>query len=271
MKSKNNKNTIAKNALNDNQLAAVVYADLFDYPLTIGEAKLWEIRKIRQEVSARKLIQAREIAWQLKVIPTIVGVFATGSVAANNAKKGADIDLMIITFPTTLWMTRLVVFIWLKLLGKLKNPYCPNIFLDLNHLEIQEKNLFTAHEILQAKCLYDRGEVERLWLQKNIWVKDYLPKAFEWRIKNCKSARNLKLEIKNRWLWPLELIAFGLQYWYMKSRITNERVGWGHAFFHPKRRGEKILRLLEKRLAKIKARRYKLDCVTNRKKGDNSG
>jgi hypothetical protein len=151
-----------------------------------------------------------------------------------------------------LWATRLIVFGALKLFGKLKNPYCPNIFLDLNHLEILDKNLFTAHEVLQAKCLFDRGGVEKLWWQKNEWVKGYLPNVWKLKIKNCKLIRNLKLEIRNWWLLPFELTAYLLQYLYMKSRITNEQVGWGFAFFHPHARGGKILKKFEKNFLKAK-------------------
>jgi hypothetical protein len=33
--------------------------------------------------------------------------------------------------------------------------------------------------------------------------------------------------------YPLELVSFCLQYFYMRSKITNEKVGFKKAFFHP--------------------------------------
>lgn len=226
-------------------MAAVVYAQLFGYPLTVKESQLWAIRKIREQSSLKKERVALEIVSQLKRVPTVQAVFLTGSTAAKNAKEDADIDLMIITWPNTLWITRLLVFGWLK------KQACPNIFLDLNHLGVTDRNLFTAHEILQAKCLYDRGGVEKRWLEANGWTREYLPQAYCSKMNNGQSAMGNQLLIGLlHILVPFELVAFFLQYLYMKPKMTNERVGWGYAFFHPIRLSEKVLKKLETRLLK---------------------
>lgn len=211
------------------ELAAVVYADIFGYPLTVKEAKLWAIRKEREKYSVAKFDQATQITSLLKFIPTIEAIFLTGSVAAKNAKKDADIDLMIITSPNTAWLTRSLVFTLLKILRKFKNPVCPNIFLDRNHLEVRNKNLFTAHEILQAKCLYEKNQTSFKLLNANEWVKDYLP-------------------------LPFELLAFVIQYFYQKPKQTNEKLGWGYAFFHPNDLSEDVVKKFDQRLVKYKGR-----------------
>ena len=261
---------------NINQLAAVIYADLFGYPLTVSEAKLWAIRKVGEKYSLEKFNKATEIVNLLKLIPTIEAVFLTGSVAVKNAKKNADVDLMIITSSNTAWLTRGVVFLFLKIIKKFKNPICPNIFLDLNHLEIKEKNLYTAHEVLQAKCLYDKNNIEKLWVQKNRWTKDYLPNAYKHNINkpNHPISNNsintnqprfdrgqpmTKLDI-GYWILKLWILVIGFiefcvfipQYLYMRNRITNEQVGWGYMFFHPNDVAGKILGKFEQRLLKYK-------------------
>lgn len=237
---------------NINRLAAVIYADLFGYPLTVSESRLWAIRKTREEYSLEKFNQAEEIVWILKKIPTVEAIFLTGSAAANNAKRGADADLMIITSPNSVWLTRAFVFIILKFLKKLKNPLCPNIFLDLNHLEIKDKNLFTAHEVLQAKCLYDRHGVAKKWLEINSWTREYLPKAYKLNYELCiKNYAKTKLHnsyyILLNSLISFELVAFIFQYLYMRKKITHESVGWGYIFFHPNDLSEKILKKFEKK------------------------
>ena len=230
-------------------LAAVVYADLFGYPLTVSEAKLWAIRKTQEKYSAQKEKLALEGVAFLQKIPTVEAVFLTGSTAVKNATKNADIDLMIITKPNTLWLTRLIVF------KKLKSFACPNIFLDTNHLEIMEKNLYTAHEVLQAKCLYDRENINYLWLKNNSWTKEFLPNVYKLKIKNLKFIENFKFQISNYWLMPIELITFTMQWLYMKNKITNERMGWGYAFFHPRNLSEKIVADFEKKLKQVSFRR----------------
>ena len=51
-----------------NQLAAVVYADIFNYPLTVKEAKLWAIRKVREKYSQEKFDRAVKIVSYLKLL-----------------------------------------------------------------------------------------------------------------------------------------------------------------------------------------------------------
>ncbi len=47
---------------------------------------------------------------------------------------------------------------------------------------------------------------------------------------------------------PLELLAFVLQYLYMRNKITNEKISLHSAFFHPNELSEKVLVAFEKRL-----------------------
>lgn len=176
-------------------MAAVVYGEIFDWPLTASEARFWAIntgrlgksveyrpnlsrRAAREKIARAKTVEAKTVAGQLAKIPTIEGIFLTGSVVVGNATPAADIDLMIVTSPGTMWLTRLAVALFLKWKG-LYRHICPNIFLDTDHLEVKEKNLYTAHEVLQAKCLFDRNSVAKKWLRKNLWTKKYLPKAYE--------------------------------------------------------------------------------------------
>lgn len=49
-------------------------------------------------------------------------------------------------------------------------------------------------------------------------------------------------------LAKLESLAFKFQYWYMKSKITRERVGKHFAFFHPRPTGKIVLQEYEQRL-----------------------
>ena len=193
--------------LNYNQFLAVVYGDIFDWPLKKGELNRWLVaskeklvsrcdeksgyyflpgreklinqRLVKEKISAKKKVIAEVTASLLFKIPTVEAIFLTGSVAVGSAKKGGDIDLMVVASPGTLWLTRMAVVTLLKVLGNYGNGtdrICPNIFLDTDHLEIKERSLYTAHEILQTKCLVDRGGVEKKWLTKNRWLKPCLIK-----------------------------------------------------------------------------------------------
>lgn len=268
--------------LNYNQFLAVVYGDVFDWPLSQSELRDWRIsgeggadkyvehgggyyflpgrgklvrqRLVKEKISTEKRIIGEVVANLFVKIPTVEAIFLTGSVAVGSAIESSDIDLMIVTQPNCLWITRAIVVVLLKALQNYGNGHdriCPNIFLDINHLEIKEKNLYTAHEVLQAKCLFDRGEVEKKWLNKNKWTKKFLPNAYKFRIKNLKIENSLRIvNWKLKILGILELLAFVCQYLYQLPKQTSERLGWGYAFFHPENLSEKVMVSFRQRLLK---------------------
>ncbi len=281
--------------LKRNQIKTLAYSDLFNYPLSGKELKLWEIsvgqkesgeskiktghrdgfyflpgraglvnlRREREKYTAEKRVKGQDVARVLQRIPFVRAIFLTGSVAAGSAEENADIDLMIVVQPGALWLTRLSVVTYLKIkgiysgrTGHNRNKICPNIFLDLNHLPIAERNLFTAHEVLQAQCLFDRGGIEKLWFKKNPWTREFLPNIFQLKVKGLKQIAKTRNAGRGDFLWylilPLELLAFSLQLVYMKPKMTNENVGLGFAFFHPRNISAIILQQWQKRLELLK-------------------
>ena len=244
-------------------LSTLTYFDKYNYPLTKAELEYWssivvhpsrkyyflpgranlvKLRQQRAKFSQQKWQIAREVGEKLKRFSTIAAVFVTGSLAMNNCPKDDDIDLMIVTYPNTLWITRFFVNLYLYQIRRYPNQtqapdkICPNLWLDLNHLAIPHNHsLYTAHEILQAKVLWDRAGVHNQFLKQNSWVKKHLPVAYKYLTPD--PSPNLREGGSNRvgyWLWPLNLFFFVIQYLYMKSKMTTEKVGLGYAFFHPR-------------------------------------
>ncbi|MFH1561626.1 MAG: hypothetical protein ABID04_03555 [Patescibacteria group bacterium] len=191
-------------------LKTLIYADLFDYPLTAeelyrrligkrllnnpfkdkfyflpGRQKLLKLRRERELVTSRKMTRAKQLAGLLRLIPTVKLVGVTGSVAANNAKSEDDIDFLIIAQSGCLWTTRFLVTLLLwpvkrkskKTSVKDKNKICLNLFLDTDHLGIfaKQKDLFLAHEVLNLKLVWDRNDTYQKFLKANYWVKEFLP------------------------------------------------------------------------------------------------
>ncbi len=197
-------------------LKTLHYADIFDYPLTAeeirkyavepledadptslselrgaggyyclpGREEIVELRRRRERWSEPKLGKAQRIAGFLKFIPWIKLVGVTGALAMGNSDEEDDIDLMIITSSGRLWLTRGLVVTFLLLTGqyrranKIKNRICPNLMLSEKALEFPDRDLFTAHEIVQMKPIFERDNAYQKFLQANNWVKDFLP---NWR------------------------------------------------------------------------------------------
>ena len=143
------------------------------------------LRQKREKWSQEKIRIAQKVSQWLKIIPTIKMVAVTGALAMENAAKEDDIDLLIITAKKRLWLTRLLTVFLVELVArrryphdkKVKDKICLNMFLDEEHLAVplKERDLFTAHEVCQLKPLWGRDKTYQKFIQKNPWVKDFLP------------------------------------------------------------------------------------------------
>lgn len=211
-------------------------------------------RDKRQKISPKKLIKAKEIVRFLSFFPTISLILVTGSLAISNAKARDDIDLMVVTQSNTLWLTRLLVIPLLSLFFPRRHPQtktflpdavCLNLWLDESSLAIpmNKRNLYTAHEVLQALPLFDRGGVYHRFVEANSWTKKYLANAFQvakevgGEVMQNRAQKNFVPRILNR-------LAFKLQYLYMKRRITGETISLHSAYFHPRDLSQKLNRHL---------------------------
>jgi len=204
-------------------LSTLAYADIFDYPLKKEE--IWRfllsdiryqildvskglkelpevsqknnfyflkerehlvlLRKKRERWSRKKLKIAKQVARCLKLIPTIKMVAVTGALAMENSNENDDIDLLIITSKSRLWLTRFLTVILLELVANRRHPadkevkdkICLNMFLDEGHLEVpkKEQDLFSSHEVCQLKVLWDKNGIYQKFLKANLWSKKFLP------------------------------------------------------------------------------------------------
>ena len=204
------------------------------------EIRNWQLRRQRSKFSQTKWNIAKKVGESLRNFPSIAAVYVTGALAMNNCPENDDIDIMIITSPNTLWITRFFVNLFLNSLRRhpgdkiAPNKICPNLWLDSNHLQITPHDIYRAHEILQAKTLWDRSHVYSHFLRSNSWTKKYLPVAYKYLTLGPSPKIGEGSRSRERyWLWPVNFIFFVMQYLYMFPKMTSERVGLGFAFFHP--------------------------------------
>lgn len=256
--------------LRSSVLATICYADVFDFPLTKEEIEKWLIKKSkltkihgvntngeffflkgrkkivalrrnRQRWTGEKMRIAKRAADILKIIPTIKLIGITGALAMENAHKDDDIDFYVVAASGTLWTTRLLATVILDLFGLrrrpgqliVRNKLCLNMFVDERNLAVgkSERDLFTAHEVLQMKPLWDRGDAYGRFLLANKWVSKFLPNAY-----HATPATSSK-KIFGIWhvvLSILEPVARYVQLWYMQKRRSSEVVSPTLIRFHPK-------------------------------------
>lgn len=116
--------------------------------------------------------KAFRIGRKIYRFPYVEGVAISGSLSKNVLHDDGDFDFFIITKPRRLWVARTLLILYKKIfLFNSRKYFCVNYFIDTEHLEIEEKNYFTATEL--ATLLPVAGEVLEEMFNANKWVHDY--------------------------------------------------------------------------------------------------
>ncbi len=119
---------------------------------------------------------ARTIAKFLSGFPFVKSVCVSGSLSKDFADKKSDIDFFIITEADRLWTARSFMHLFKKLsyLAGKQHWFCMNYYVDEEGMEIVEKNIFTAMEIVTLKPMQGKKYFKR-FIDANSWTKNYFP------------------------------------------------------------------------------------------------
>ena len=121
------------------------------------------------------LKKAYKISKFISHFPFIRGIFLSGSISKGYADKDSDIDYFILTSPGRLWFARTILIVVKKVvLFNSKKYFCLNYFIDTEHLEIPDKNVFTATELNYLIPTYNK-EIYSQLMNSNSWIKSYQP------------------------------------------------------------------------------------------------
>lgn len=196
-------------------LKTLVYADLFDYPLSTdeivryltvpadagtvhrfldngtfdgaihhadgyftlpGRAALGPLRERREAIADEKWSAAERYARWIARLPFVRMIAVTGTLAVRNVEFSDDIDLFIVTATGRLWLCRALTILVVRAAAVAGDEVCPNYFVSERELSFDERNFFAARELAQMVPLYGAETYERMW-DLNDWVTDYLPQA----------------------------------------------------------------------------------------------
>lgn len=122
------------------------------------------------------LVIADKISRFLYQFPYVRGIGISGSLSKHYADEDADIDYFVITRSNRLWIARTLMHLfkkWSFLRGR-QHWYCMNYFIDEEALEIEEKNIFTATELITLLPACGNGGLVRFF-DANDWVTSFLP------------------------------------------------------------------------------------------------
>jgi hypothetical protein len=146
-----------------------------NYFLLNGVADKVARRKSGEKQSLKAIKIAQKYSGIISAFPFIRAVFISGSLSKGYMDAESDIDYFIVTAPRRLWLARtlLVVFKKIFLLNSRKN-FCLNYFVASNNLEIPDRNIFTATELISVIPTYNYSEYLN-FISNNQWCHEFLP------------------------------------------------------------------------------------------------
>ncbi len=187
-----------ENSLRQSILKTVLYADIFEYPLTSSQIwryliasrkfkkqdfdkalkdmgktvssrsglyflgsrkKLIEKRVIRKKESGKKFSSLYKAAALLSFIPTVSLIGVSGGLSMENADKKDDIDIFVITRSNRLWTTRIFIILILKIIGKHRSRTGKKVTDKIClNMLVDEKNL----SFVKRKDLYTAHEIAQM-------------------------------------------------------------------------------------------------------------
>lgn len=161
--------------LQEMQAEGAIIAD-GERSMLAGRAALSTTWRRRQRCSALKKQSAYRYTALIRCLPFIRMVAITGTLAAESAEASDDIDLFLITEPGRVWLARALTVVVVRLAALSGVTLCPNYLIAADALELSERNLYTARELVQMQPLFGAA-----WHHQfracNRWALDYLPNA----------------------------------------------------------------------------------------------
>jgi hypothetical protein len=195
----------------------LLYYHIFDYPLTAAEilrfsSRPWnepaDVEKSARDLVARALVGAdrgfyfvgehshvderaadeararaalpRAVSWSRFIgrFPYVRGVAISGTLSKGVMKEGDDLDYLVFTEPDRVWLCRLLLMGFKKVvLLNSHHLFCINYLLAADRLEIPDHDVFTATEIAWLLPTVNPSIYGR-FLEANAWIEDYFP---NWR------------------------------------------------------------------------------------------
>jgi D-beta-D-heptose 7-phosphate kinase/D-beta-D-heptose 1-phosphate adenosyltransferase len=254
-----NKWTVGKKAINKFDAKNVQVSLDSNYLYIKGRECITKKREENEATSRNKKKLSKKYGLYLSSMPTVKLVAITGALAMNNAKEESDMDLMIVTKKGTLWSTRFAVWIFFKLIhAPLRKPLskeekdklCLNVWIDETDLiwPKNKRNIYTAHEIAQVVPLLNKGGTYEKFMKKNSWAGEYWPNALKQH-----TTYNIQQHKRNNFLSTIyyllftifEPMAYKLQRFYMKPKVTIETITKTRALFHPNDMTDYVLKRLQ--------------------------
>jgi hypothetical protein len=148
-----------------------------DFYCLRGREKIFATRLVRARASRPVWRRAHWYGRILSRLPFVRMVAVTGALAMDNIGDRPDIDFLVVTEAGRVWVCRRLIVGLVRLARLAGDDLCPNYIIADTKLDIDQRDLFTAHELAQMVPL-SGARLYRSMLERNKWAREYLPVAF---------------------------------------------------------------------------------------------
>lgn len=174
----------------------------------------------------KKMKIANRFSKIISFFPFVRAVFLSGSISKGFMDEKADIDYFIITKKHRLWLARFLLVLFKKIF--LLNSYkffCINYFISEDNLEIEEKNIYTATELVTLIPTYG-SNVYNDFYTANAWVKNYCPNYPKRDIINVSQS---KMKLTQKFIEPFLNNKFGerLDNYFLRMFLSFDKKRYG--------------------------------------------
>lgn len=143
--------------------------------LSHHSTEIVEQRKKKEILASKFLEKSKKYSSIISKFPFVRAVCISGSLSKGVMEKDGDVDYFIITEKGRLWICRSLLIVFKKVfLLNSRKYFCTNYFVDINNLEIPDKNLFTATEINSLKPVHQSEHFDE-FIKQNNWTKNFQP------------------------------------------------------------------------------------------------
>ncbi len=135
-------------------------------------------RRLASEARAEaRMPKALQMSRRIARFPFVRAVFISGSMSKGCLAEDGDIDFFVVTTPGRLWVARTLLVLYKKFfLLNSRRDFCVNYFLDTEHLTVEDRNRFTATEVVTLLPMYGNGTTEAFF-ERNAWAFHMYPRA----------------------------------------------------------------------------------------------
>ncbi len=181
-------------------------------------------RMVDNERAEKRMDKAFRMSRLIGRFPFVRAVMLSGSISKGCLAKDGDIDYFIITEPGRLWVARTLLILFKKIfLLNSRRDFCLNYFVDTEHLAIEDRNIFTATEVMTLIPTFSPDTCEAFFAA-NTWAQDLLPEHPTPDVSRAVARRSTGKRLAERML----LSPFGdeLDEWFMLRTLRY----WKHKF-----------------------------------------